>query len=80
MACFVETHTVTLEGITLTVQAVVPQGELVVGEGPEEPEVPDLVLAASILPTSQSKLSFHGVSHQFQPLIVLPYSLLLIHQ
>ena len=77
---FAETHTVTLEGITLVVQAVVPQGELVAVEGPKEPEVPDPILATSALPTSQSMFSSHGVSHQFQPLIVLPYSLLLIHQ
>ena len=49
-------------------------------EGSEEPEVPNHVLAASTLPTSQSKFSFHGVSRQFQLLVDLPYHLLLIHQ
>ena len=70
----------TLEGITPAVQAVGPRWELAVVEGPEEPEVPDLVLAAFALPTSQSKFSFHGVSHQFQLLAAQPYYLRLIHQ
>ena len=55
-ACFIETHTVTLEGIAPAVQAAVPQGKLAIVEGSEEPEVPDLVLAASTLPTTQSML------------------------
>ena len=80
MACFAETHTMTLEGIALTVQAVVPQGELAAVKGAKEPEVPDLVLVASTLPTTQSMFSSLGISRQFQLLAALPYCLRLIHQ
>ena len=45
--------------------AAVPQEELAAAEGPDEPEVPDSVLAASALPISQSKFSFYGVFRQF---------------
>ena len=57
------------------VHAAVPQGKLAIVEGPEEPEVPNLVLAASALPTSQLNFSFHGVSRQFQLLTTQPYCL-----
>ena len=77
MVCSVETHTVTPEDIALAAQAAILQGELATMEGPKEL---DLVLATSALPTTQSMFSSHGVSHQFQLLVALPYSLLLIHQ
>ena len=70
----------TLEGISPVVQAAVPQGELAAVKGPEELEVPDLVLVASTLPTTQSMFSSPGVSRQFQLLAALPYCLRLIHQ
>ena len=77
MACFVGTHTVTSEDIAPIAQVVVPQGELMVMEGPKEP---NSVLAAFALPTTQSMFSSHGVSCQFQSLIALSYPLFLIHQ
>ena len=52
----------TSKDIAPTAQAAVLQEELAVVEGPEEP---DLVLAASTLPTTQSTFSSHGVSHKF---------------
>ena len=55
----------------------VPQEELAAAEGSEEPEVPVPVLASSALPTSRSKFSFHGVSHQFLLLTTQHYCLLL---
>ena len=73
MACFAETHTVTLEGIAPAVQAIVPHGELATVEGLEEPKVPDPILAASALPTTQSMFSSPSVSRQFQLLVDLPY-------
>ena len=42
MVCLVETHTMILAGIVLSVQAAAPQWELAAMEGPEEP---DLALA-----------------------------------
>ena len=77
MACFIGTHTVTSEDIAPTAQVAVPQGELMVMEGSKEP---NLVLATSALLTTQSMFSSHRVSHQFQLLVTLPYSLLLIHK
>ena len=77
VAYFAGTHRVTLEDIAPVAQAVVPQEELAAVEGSKEP---DPVLASFILPTTQSMFSSHDISRQFQPLIVLPYSLLLIHQ
>ena len=62
------------------VHAAIPQGELAAAEGPEEPEVPDPVLASSALPPSRSKFSFHGVSRQFLLLTTQHYCLRLIHQ
>ena len=67
----------TPKDIAPAAQAAVPQRELAAVEGPEEP---DPVLAVSTLPTTQSIFSSHDVSRQSQPLIDLPYSLLLIHQ
>ena len=58
-------------------QVAVLQEELVAVEGSKEP---DPILTASALSTIQSIFSSHGVSRQFQLLVVLPYSLLLIHQ
>ena len=76
VACSVGTRIVTPENIAPVVQVSVLQWELAAVEGPEEP---DPVVAASTLPTTQSMFSSHGVSRQFQPLVALPYSLLLIH-
>ena len=80
VVCFVETHTMTLAGIVPSVQAAASQWELAAVEGPKEPEVLDPVSAASALPTSQSKFSFHGISRQFQLLTTQHYCLRLIHQ
>ena len=77
VACSAGTHTMTLADIAPAAQDAVPLGELAAREGPEEL---DLVLATFALLTTQSVLLSHGISRQLQPLVALPYSLLLIHQ
>ena len=77
MACSAITHIVTPEDIAPAAQVAVLQRELAATEGLEEH---DPVLVASVLPTIQSSFSSHAISRQFQSLIALPYSLLLIHQ
>ena len=66
----------TSKDIAPTAQAAILQEELVAVEGSKEP---DPILTASALSTIQSIFSSHGVSRQFQLLVALPYSLLLIH-
>ena len=79
VTCSVGTHIMTPEDIDPVAYAVILQGELMAVEGPEEPKVLDLVLAASALPTTQLMFSSFGVSRQFQLLTAQPYYLQLIH-